>query len=89
MKRVAMVLSILYATFAINPTAWAQLLLEDFDYPAGEYSVVWDGKDNTGATVVSGPYLNERENAVVSRRMILLRWGQGSIWAFLADSPRS
>ena len=50
--------------------------LVDGDRPAGTYSVVWDGRDDTGRDVASGVYLYRLEvegQYVQSRPMVLLR----------------
>jgi hypothetical protein len=43
--------------------------------PAGEYSITWDGRDEAGATVSSGPYLYRMrvDNVVQTRSMMFLK----------------
>ena len=50
-------------------------VLVDALYPAGEFRVVWDGRDETGATVGSGIYfaLLETDGLSASSKLVLLR----------------
>ena len=50
-------------------------VLTDRRYPAGEFSVTWDGTDQAGDPVASGVYFYRRtpEHAVSSRKMLLLK----------------
>jgi immune inhibitor A len=45
------------------------------DLPAGRYEVMWDGKDESGASVASGAYLYRLKTgeATTTRKMILLK----------------
>jgi flagellar hook assembly protein FlgD len=49
--------------------------LEDGEMSAGSYSVVWDGRDDSGRSVPTGIYLYRIEAGMdkASRRMILLK----------------
>ncbi len=49
--------------------------LVDRDHSPGQYSAVWDGKDNTGRQVASGVYFYslKADGFIKSKKMVLLK----------------
>jgi hypothetical protein len=49
--------------------------LVNFNYPAGEHSVIWDGRDNNGSPVASGIYIYQLQAGrfVQRNKMLLLK----------------